>query len=733
MAPYNPEVKQVQEPGPVRFAPIDPPQNIQPRGVETNRIMPEGVKQGDLSAEYEGKSKAYSYQAEAAKDTGFGKLFENITAVADFAGKAGVAVVKKDIEDRVYSVANRERLAYTEALEKIKSGVGVKNILDANASMDEESTPEEIAQLPATLDGLTAARDSGKISGTYYTSRLLAEAKDLRARYPGFREEIDNAFAKVTGMNPANAYIRALVTDINRASSAGKTQRNQTLTWLRNNYMGTDIGRKAYQELEAGVIDDNEVYRRLAPYEEYKFKLNQRNLQFSDDKLTREEKAVKAKSNIDYSIGVSVATATDALLARIGINGPDDVTRIDGLTKAGVLTAPQWNEWGQQIERTVAELRIRLSQDADKYGHTEYAGGKEIVNKQIEEGLKPLLALREMVYARDTGGVFNASRENKAIGDQDTNDLLKDSIMGPFHRQVQVMKNIGGEQYMKELNLESIKKGISGKYQSYYTRWSMGLATQQSMKPGGAFVTFENFVDEVQRKGIADPKLNAAVIDEVKKIGRPDVPDQIKINYARAAFSPGNYGLIAKLTDPKGNPSISSQTSVFQKFTSPDITKEMKRLGEHDPQLWENYVNWTKHQLTNYLIKRDMDSLAEVRNPAIRVSWDGDNKRFEARYDTQYVLNKRAEGVDVRTTPDAGGQDMEFRFVQQAVNRLNGSLSNFKNVAVAGEENIDRFVLSTIAEKNPEALKNVESIPYQILRDIGIANLKNQKKGIGSK
>lgn len=733
MAPYNPEVKPT-EASSYGFRPIDVPENIQPKGVAVNTIMPEGVKQGDLSAQYEGQAKAYGYQAEGTKTQGFGKLFENVTGVMDFAAKAGVALVKKDIEDRVYSVAERERLAYTDALEKIKSGVGVKNILDANASMDEEgSLPDEVAGLSSTLEGLTSARDSGKISGTYYASRLLAEAKDLRARYPGFREEIDDAFAKVTGMNPANAYIKGLVGDINRAASANASQKNRTLTWIRNNYMGHALGEKTYNEYQAGLIDDVEVNRRFAPYERFKFELNDRNLKFNDDKLSREDKAIRAKNNIDYSVGVTVSTAVDALLTRIGLNSEADVNRIDTLTKSGALTSQQWNTWGQELERTIAMLTVQLTNDADKYGHTQYVGGKEVVNKQIQEGLKPLMALRDMVHAKDTGSLYNAAREAKAIGDQDTVDLLKDSRVGPFFRQVETLKRIGGERYVQESNLEAIKHGLNTKYSTYFQRWSTGLATQESMKPNGQFVTFNDFVDEVKAKGVANPKLNAAVIDEVKKIGRSDVPDEVKINYARAAFSPGNYSFLSKLTDPKGNPSISGQTSVFQKFTSPEITAEMKRLGARDPSLWEDYVNWTKHTLTNVLMHREINDISEIRNPAIRVGWDSDNKRFAATYDMQYVLNKRAEGVDVRTTPDASGQDMEFRRVQQVVNRLNGNLSNFKNVAAVSGENVDQFVLATIAQSNPEALKNVDSIPYQILKDIGIANLKNHKKGIGSK
>src|SRR6185312_5765483 len=183
-------------PGVKNIGAIDVPQNIRPQGVQNNEILPQGVQQGDMSAAYAGKAAAAGVEAEAVGDNKYADLFKDLAETGNFLGKAGVNIVKKDIEDKVYQVADKERQSYTDLVEKIKAGVGVKNVLDANAEdTGQESQPAEVANLPDTLSALQGARDSGKISGTYYQSRLLADAKNLRAQYPDFREEIDRAFA----------------------------------------------------------------------------------------------------------------------------------------------------------------------------------------------------------------------------------------------------------------------------------------------------------------------------------------------------------------------------------------------------------------------------------------------------------------------------------------------------------------------------------------------------------
>lgn len=725
MAPFNPKINPTNDPnygGTSR--PIDIPDNIRPRGVEVNQIMPEGPKQGDTSAEYAGKAAAAGMQAEGAGLQGFGELFKNITGIGDFTAKAGISMVKKDIEDKVYNVADRERLAYTQALEQIKSGVGVKNILTAGTEND-TPVPDEIGNLPETLSTLTGARDSGKISGTYYMGRLLAEAKSLRAQYPGFREEIDQQFAKVTGVNPANAYIHSLVSDINKAASSTSSQRNKTITYIQN-HLKYPNGEDTMTKYKAGQMSEDDVYRWAAPYEQQTFRLNDRALKLNDKKLTREERQVSAGEAFDDGAGVTVSRSVDTLLGKMGLDSGKAVADLDSQTKAGAIPAQRWAEIGQEVGNHIAVLKTQILADSDRYGITPLIGGKAEAVKRADAALTALDAIKDRVYNKDSGGIYAAAQYIKGLQDQDTKDLLTNSKVGPYFRQVAVQKQIGGEQWLQKFNLGVLQTDVPEKYKSYYDGWARSITGQGSTTP----VTMNDFIEEVKSKGIASTKLNKEVINMVDHITKPDTPDAVKINVATAAFSPENRGMISKLNvdgekDAKGN-ALRGQNATFQKYTSPEVTKEMFRLGQSKPEVWTNYVDWVKTTLATELMPREIKSLSQIpKDSGVKIGWDGDNKRFipiDTRSPEEQATAAKMRGGNPRP------ENSYYGTIEKMTNRMNSNLYNFKRVAESSGQDVDAFVLKTIAEAGgPEALRDVQGIPFNIMRDIGLSNMKKSK------
>jgi len=129
MSPFNPPINPLNPDDYTRKArPVDIDQGIKPQGVAQNQIMPHGVMQGDESAKYAGEAEAAGIKSQAVRDTSYGDLFKDIVSTVDLAGKGGVEYVKKNIEDKVYEIADRERQAYTDVLEKVKASGGVSNI-----------------------------------------------------------------------------------------------------------------------------------------------------------------------------------------------------------------------------------------------------------------------------------------------------------------------------------------------------------------------------------------------------------------------------------------------------------------------------------------------------------------------------------------------------------------------------------------------------------------------------
>lgn len=726
MAQINTPIQPTNDPNyEQRSRPVDIPDTIKPRGVEENRILPKGQEIADRSAEYLGQAAAYGLQGQAVAEKGYGDLFAGIVGIGDFMAKAGVHMVKKDIEDQVYEVANKERLAFTAELEKIKAGGG-KGILDANAEMGEE-TPQEISDLPDTLGTLQSARNAGKLSKTDYQGRLLEAAKDLRNRYPGFKQEIDHEFTKVTGVNPANAVITGLINDINRANSNQNSERNRQLSFIRSRsgYQGAE---DAYRKVESGEWGGTDVVKWAAPQERARLELTDRAAVFNDRKLSTEDRKQRGKELFDTGIAAVVQTNVENFMSRIGISSQADAEAIAAKTQNGEITSKRWAEIGDEWQNKQLQLRQAILRDAREKGVTAAIGIDE-VNARTDAAMKQMDEIGKRIFNRDSGGIYKTAQWIKAQGDEDQKRLLQDSVVGADFRSIETIRRIGGEQFLQSENLRKLTNGLSGRFSNYQDRWIKAIQSQTDMATDGVPITLNRAFDEfrTKMKDATDSekrKMNASMIDEITRIADPNVPDSIKVNYALTAFHPNNRDFISKLNidskDERGNV-IQGQNAVFQKFTSPEITKEMYRLGQTHPGLWKNYVDWTQETLGNELISRELRYLGEIRNPAIRVGWDSDNKRF-----TDPTYNVTPENAK-RWGLKGPYPDAEFHVVQGAISRINANLSNFKHVAEVGGGSVEAFILGTIAQTvGPQALSQVDNIPADVARQIGLTQLKKR-------
>lgn len=741
MAPVNPPIQPTNDPtyGQNSRA-IDIAAGITPQGVETNRIMPEGQKIGDRSAEYLGQAEAFKSAGKASELKGYGDLFAHITAGADFIAKGGVTLVKKDIENRVYEVANRERESYTAELEKIKAGIGVNNILDANARSDEngEPIPDAVSELPDTLATLKGARDAGKITKTDYQGRLLAEAKLLRAQYPNFKNEIDQEFAKVTGQNPANARINGLITEINRAAAANSSQQNKMLTFIRQAVKdGVPRAEELYQRYSTGQATDMEVISHIGKYNQVKENLTLRQAVNNDVKMTREEGYVKGKQDADYGVGVVVAAAADRLAGKLGITTPAEVEKLDAMQKQGAIPKQKWEQLNLEVNQEITRLKVEMLRDMDRTGTTKkLKGGKAEALEIVEKSLDPLYSMQKSIIDKNFGTLYSASRDAQSMLDDTKRNLLADSKAGPSWRGLATIKELGGEQYVQSMALKQAlgKNGPPETYSEWFRNWSTELEAQHGATVDGQTRTFNDLVSEMRTKKIDDPVVQArimkGIVTKVEKIGQSDVPDAVKVNIAKAAFSDGNNRFLSKLNidsfDERGRP-ISGMSSVYQKWTSPEVTTEMRRLSKKDPALWNQYTNWVKESFGTDIVPQEINELKKIqKDPNIRIDWDTENKRFNVTKTAIPALQaqqRQSLGGEGTNTAEQVANIRQFQTVERAINRINSGLYNMRHVAAADNpkdiSGVDAFMLKAVLEAaGPDVVKNINSIPGDMINKI---------------
>lgn len=748
MAPFNPDIQRTNDPNyGSNSRAVDTPDGIRPQGVQQNQIMPEGQRIGDRSAEFEGQAKAFEAQGEAAATKGYGDLFANIVGIGDFLGKAGVQLVKKDIENKVYEIASNERSAYTAELEKIKANLGVKNIItDAPTTESGDPIPEAVSELGNTLATLKSARDGGKITKTDYQGRLAAEAQNLRSQYPGFKAEIDAEFARVTGQNPANARVNGLITEINRAAAAAGSTQNKTVQYIKQNDYHPD-STSIMNDYLAGRLTDGQVFEKIAPYKQAKDRLEVMGAVRREGKETREEAQVKDKSRADYATGIAVAASVDKFATKYGFNTATSAEQLDQMQRGGQISNQQWSQRAVELQTEITRLEVNMMQDMKRLGVVKtLKGGQAEANEIIQASLAPMHAMLKGITDKNSGQMFSAAREAQAVLDDNKKGLLTDSIAAPIWAGIKTMGDLGGEAYMQQWAAkEAFKKdGPAEAFSEWSKRWAAEFQAQNGEKKNGKPTTFNDFVSEMKAKKIDDPiqqkRLMMDKIDAVTQIGDATTPDSIKINLAKSAFSPGNNGFLSKLNidsfDERGRP-VSGMNAVFQKWTAPEVSREMERLGRQDPAVWKQYSDWVKTTWATELVPRELADLSKFqKDPNIRIGWDTENKRFTVdRTAIPELQAKYREGLggEGKNTAEFVANQKQFETVSRSINRLNAGLYNMRHVAQMENPKdptaIDAFFLRAVADStSPQVIQDINTLPGDMVRKVLLGTQNANRK-----
>lgn len=121
-----------------------------------------------------------------------------------------------------------------------------------------DNARSKIAQpLPAGLTGglrdiekLNASKRQGRTKDSAYWANLDNISKTLRARYPGYREEIDQAVKSLVGTTPANALVNAVAQEADRAAAGSSENLKQRFNFFKTE--GKYIPKAAYDAEKSG-------------------------------------------------------------------------------------------------------------------------------------------------------------------------------------------------------------------------------------------------------------------------------------------------------------------------------------------------------------------------------------------------------------------------------------------------------------------------------------------------
>lgn len=510
---------------------------------------------------------------------------------------------------------------------------------------------KEIEKRGERLKVLDQAYASGKITDTHRWMLLDVAARELRSKYPGYREHIDNVVKDVTGADPANKVIDGIRQDAMRGGAddedkmlkqmVKKAQEDGYMqyTGTRSNADGLPVDAKG-QRLSLGDFQNAVGKVRAVHYA----------TQAEKEQLARDDAAGKADDkmvfrNAQARIDQTLDGVFKGASSTLG-NNPEEVSKrleqIQNDVAAGKPLA------GQELVAMQAQWQATRSQ-VMKQVQLEIASTPGLKNLNSEQR-KNLLENAELRLAQFDDILINKNfgllNHNKALSDQIGNaDVARLIDNNQMMRHVNALNKMGGA--------DLVKNYFSVNPQSFNDLQKL-LKNQAITEMLATGKPIHELVQQAAKEAkVTNPQYYDTLIDTgIKTILDPKTPKQILDNAINSLYGPQNANLLFRHENGTYVPTFpaSKNQEYYAKLTSPEVMKRVLELSRTsgDSSYWANYYGWATRSYTNN--SEVHRALQDVK----RLSTETDQP-FGVRFDPTTSSLSLVQRPVINTKRDSGG------------------------------------------------------------------------------
>lgn len=663
-----------------------------------------------------------------------------IASVLESGAKGVDFIFQDDIQKQIYAQVDSIRNQYTQQLEDVhKNLYGTVNTVSEPMNILPKSAqrPEDLNKMPTVLGNLVAAKESGKISETEYLARLNTYLKSVRSKYPGYREYIDEVASKATGRNVANDYIRSVISDINDVVSADRAERDKILSALLRQ---ENLGYPGHAETYANFLRTGNVSNALrwlnarrqieAAADDIRHKVSiQKNLdEHTKTVVTREftDLAHREVANAIETFKINLGGDTPQKIAEFisaVARGEKELSAADAIRLAANLR--------DTAEATYRSILKQASQPSEGGRSIVNVIGVDEANKIARASLERLNNIADRLSARKLDSAEYLAALNAAYGDDTKRRILTSSIADRLSTLdiLQRMSPAYAERYFEA----TLAKDMPTDVKEFYKETAEGVLTQNDIRLRGTTATITNAIKHMKKFDVRSPRAYKEVLELVNVIVDPAAPDEIKVNVAKAAFSPEAFGLLKEIppdaVDPNNpNRRIPGKYAVFAMYGRPEIGREIKRLSEkHDPELFTHYRNWMETTFGEELFKRDILDLRNIpERPGVSYGWDETNKRFYMKVGNDYNY---LESKDVRGRGESFYIDHEgvrrpipgaavLADTKRKLNNINWGLEQMKGLATLTGMDVSVYLIKQLMDAGVDLTKMDERTFPRVILDV---------------
>lgn len=539
-----------------------------------------------------------------------------------------------------------------------------------------DNRPPNVDAVQSDVQRLYAANKQGKISDSNYYAQLETMTRALRSRYPGYRDEVDAMVASVTGVTPANALRKSLLSDMATAQSQADADAKEWRTFVTNHaayippwywdkvQKGEPVNQNQIRSIVAAKLrDENDVKASSASMENAS-KRNSLQSSEVEGQLIKHIGSIANSAFYDISSNDGVAKIMRDVTERIASNKPyNDQERM-------ALSAQV-----QQLEYNIRAGMEKASNSPMWEGGPTYASalrdeGKR--NKIIDDALKPISMLKDALINDKLGAFAMAANGLKQSHDANVKKIYDssgyykavDAINTFSPEMVKILATrpnnpLGASEGVKAtLGVFRVLDATGGRYsEDGTTSWKQQLKTLKDMPDGKKAKSIEGFIT-----------------DKVDLLTNPGITDEARANIARVAFHPDNKDFLT-------NFDIKSQGRIFSMLVNPKTTEMMARLG--DKQIWRDYSDWAASSFGE-IFKATGDEINRANDTNwVNVRWDAGTKRFKAEPTPEGIkaISNMSTGVggNVLNAIEA----ISTSGIPKAVDRINTALDSIEPILKA--------------------------------------------------
>lgn len=573
------------------------------------------------------------------------------------------------------------------------------------------SLMKKTVEVPEALQGgldraedLATARAQGtmKANDTLYTGALNSLAKQLRSEYPGHKDFIDEQIARISGKNPANAYMDNLLQDVRNLAVGGDATQKKVLSKAFEN-MGDPSVAIAIRGYQAGLPG---AYDKLfaATQAAEKAKLDHQIIvqQDQEDQIAGKVDIGKARFQGQQVAANTVYRNFNSIIATSGLDTKTINTLINE-SRTGKITTmspDNWESLAQHLEASRDMVRDNIKQTFNNTGLSgRFARQGEDENKIIDNEMqfydRAIAAIRDP----NKGTFFELQRRAKGLQDNANYQALS-GPMGDFLMKSKITQDHLGSLWMNHVDQLGLQKGYLGRMGDWYNDTTRAAAVPDDVRKDGVANSLTYNIKQAkqaQARGINfDPRLyddlvkNVDLInDAANNIGKDPKAHDIATQLVKYMFDPQrNKDFVNQwsrdFTDANGV-QHKGYFAYYDMMSSPKVTESIRRLG--DAGAWDQYKNW---QSTNFrqLFGNETQALNNIQtnkaNPAT-IHWDPDNQKMYLSF-----ANKPTSSVDANYQ----------RWAQDSVSKLNNGLRNMGYMYKLEGTDPNEGIFSTLMQMN---------------------------------